>query len=376
MLIRKSVVFLLLLLLAGTAFSIQGEILCIMQRTLPQAMVYRANGTLSARWEKLAGLEPEEGTTVTLAELRTGMVFNALTDREIETVDFILTDSGYPDAVPLELLYGTFFTVSEVPEENRFLVISDRLAIRFFLTDRVVGRTLRVDGLEFQVCGVYRSGNSLWEQISSAGRETVYLPYSALPVQEPGTQLLYVKGSDGSFAESVTDGLETALGTSLGYQTMGNYSDSFAIAAFFQRAAFFFCGLALIGLLAVLAVRQGRLAVQSAILQGDRRAALRPGIIALCGSLLIVVALLLICFSPELPPRLLPADNIFDFGFYAKEAVTAMQTLNGSTVADFYWRFSQNMIIGSAVWGCLSVVAFYPAFFYGVSLFRWLRGQL
>lgn len=145
----------------------------MLERSLPDALVLRAPRGLSLTFRELRYAQPPEGQSYALASLEQAWVSNAWASYEGESVDLILTDEGYGELAPLELLYGNYFIRSDSPEENRFIVISDKMAVRFFLTDKAVGQTLEVNGVECRICGVYRAQEGLLAEISSSGREAV-----------------------------------------------------------------------------------------------------------------------------------------------------------------------------------------------------------
>lgn len=365
--LRGSIPAALLLTLAAAALLALNGTVRSMERLLPEALVLRAPEGLSLSFRELREDLPPEGQTYSLAALRQSWAANARARYEGESVDLILTDEHYGEIAPLEMLYGNYFLRSDTPEENRFIVISDKLAVRFFLTDNAVGNTLRVNGTDCRICGVYRAEEGLLAEASSSGREAVYAPFDLDPEAVP--QLLYVRGGDASIHQSIADGAAGAFGHGIGWETISAYPEIQSMARQLFRGVVFLWGIPVVLLVSVCLFRQGKAAVLG--LQAGRRS-LRECLLCLPWLAGLAAVLLLICFPPEIPPQYLPADNIFDFPFYTRTILQALQARNAAPICDFYWNLSHIGLLACLAWGAVSLALFLLAFW---ELVRWLKAQ-
>ncbi len=136
------------------------------------------------------------------------------------------------------------------------------------------------------------------------------------------------------------------------------YSEAVSLGWQIFRGAVFLCGIPVLALLAAGLVRQVKSAAGE-LREGRNRA--KSWLLCLPWAGGIGVLLILICFSPEIPSRYLPADNIFDFGFYFRTAIAGIQAQNAASMCDFYWKLSQNGLLACLMWGVIGVALFWMA---------------
>jgi putative ABC transport system permease protein len=77
-----------------------------------------------------------------------------------EPGEFVGTTPSYAEAKNLELESGTFFTTAQVKERARVAVIGPEVASELFAGTSPVGKTMQVNGVNYEVIGVTKSKGS------------------------------------------------------------------------------------------------------------------------------------------------------------------------------------------------------------------------
>ena len=90
-------------------------------------------------------------------------------------VNILSTINDISGLLQENMLEGSFYTESIVPEENCFAVVDEELANRLFLGSDVCGRSIMINGKDYQVCGVLRRENSFIERMSNEFDVSVYI---------------------------------------------------------------------------------------------------------------------------------------------------------------------------------------------------------
>lgn len=108
-----------------------------------------------------------------------------------------LTDPNFFRIYPFRFLEGQVFTESDLKGDICTAVITEELARRLFgTTVGVVGRSFRLDYVEYRVCGVVRSASYL----TPNSYAQVYTPYSTLPGYRDAKDVIpYIGGFDVTF---------------------------------------------------------------------------------------------------------------------------------------------------------------------------------
>lgn len=75
-----------------------------------------------------------------------------------------------------QIVAGAFYRESAAMEENRWAVIDETLAVRFFMTVNACGRKLQLGDTEYTVCGVVKARTGWPEQLFADGVPRVYIP--------------------------------------------------------------------------------------------------------------------------------------------------------------------------------------------------------
>jgi putative ABC transport system permease protein len=81
-------------------------------------------------------------------------------DSSYEPGEFVGTTPSYAEAKNYEVEQGTFFTAAQAKERARVAVIGPEVASELFAGTSAVGKTMRVDGVNYEVIGVTKSKGS------------------------------------------------------------------------------------------------------------------------------------------------------------------------------------------------------------------------
>ncbi|MBS1892334.1 MAG: ABC transporter permease, partial [Actinobacteria bacterium] len=77
-----------------------------------------------------------------------------------EPGEFVGTTPAYAEARNYEVEYGTFITAAEVKERARVAVIGPEVASELFAGESALGKTMQVNGINYQVVGITKSKGS------------------------------------------------------------------------------------------------------------------------------------------------------------------------------------------------------------------------
>lgn len=92
----------------------------------------------------------------------------------------VLVDEDYSSIYKYEMIEGRFPDEDSVRKGKAHAVISDQLALRLFMTLRVVGNEIEIMGEKYTIFGVYKSRSSVFWSLSGDGFDRVFIPYTAI----------------------------------------------------------------------------------------------------------------------------------------------------------------------------------------------------
>jgi predicted permease len=95
---------------------------------------------------------------------------------------FATADSGYFDAIGLQLTNGRVFTSADRPGMPRVAIINEALAKKFWPTVDPVGRVFREDTTTYRIVGVVKTTKI--RSLSETGEPFFFLPYAQLPTPD------------------------------------------------------------------------------------------------------------------------------------------------------------------------------------------------
>lgn len=377
--LRKTVCGLLLCTVMVFCFVWQGSIAATAQRLLPHAVEYRARDGLGVTFDDISLVNSSQSELrLSGATRRDGILSSEIAPNETERVTVMLTDSGFASAASFDLFLGSYFSVSSIREENRVISLSDTLAVRFFGTHDVVGKTISLDGTSYLIGGIYRTDHSLLSRLSSDGTDIVCIPYTDAANQDLRPNILLARSSGSiRFLGNVTSQITSVTGKALMEDQVSNLTDIVRMVGESRGVTIFLCGLVLIAALLVLFVKLAKRAfAEWRQEEVNRREAIRFTVLSLLVLLAATAVFLLSKYPLYLPPSVLPNDNLFDWKHYLDQIVAAYQAKNALAFYDFYWELSFHSMVLSAFSALCAFASFLLAFGYLLRFGRWLFPQL
>lgn len=325
---RRAVKRAVCLLLSLACFSYAGWLVVRFQAAVPAAVeVYGETGV---------GLPVSERPFALAAE--TEAAVNGV------TVTALVTNSAYGSAAGLRFVDGAYFLPQAVEQQRAYAVIPDALALELFGTTRAAGLELTVTAggaaaagssaeqngqTLYLVCGVYQTSSRFLDAVSRTAKAVVYCSRAAGDRAAPAATAALLGGAQ----EPVERLLETAA-ASCGRSLSGIVRD---LRAFRQlNCAVLYAALCCClcrGLLWLL--RRGASMISAAYERWSSRAYPSNGtpVQMLAAALLLILAacglLSALLNGVTIPQAFLPADRIFDLGFYGESIVRFFQETNG-----------------------------------------------
>ena len=376
---KKIVYAVFLLAVMVLCFLWQGSVIRATERVLPQVVEYRAQNGLNLTFNDISQVNRQQSELrVTGAATRVGTLVSETAPSETETVTLMMTDANFGPLAGFDLFLGSYFGVSGIAEENRVIALSDTLAVRFFGTDDVVGRTILLDGQSYLIGGIYRVDRSLVSRLSSNGLDIACLPYTEGGGAKSSPNLLLAKSSGSiRFLDNVTSQITAVTGKALNPDKVSNLTDTYRMVTQTRGVTVFLCGLLVIATLCPPFVRRVKRAFLGFVTEGgDRGAAVRSTVIAALLVLAAVLIFLLTKHSVYLPAAVMPDDNLFDIGHYIDQIVLAYQSKNLLHFYDFYWEFSFHAMVLAGVSSVFAFFSFAAAYANLYRLGKWALPQI
>lgn len=348
--IKNAIPVMVFALLTVALLCLQNGIAKQTEETLPYAISLRSEQGLNLSFEDRADLPLATGLHIEKA-----MVGSALSSETAE-INLNITDENFDDILPIDIIRGSFFFIEETPLQNKFIVISDLLAVKFFRSEDVVGNSLLLNGEEHTICGVYRADNSFMSELASNGLDSVYLPYKSVSGYETlPVHMLYLK-SQTRFIDSELDKITAVTGKPPLPQFVSNYKNCRELIAQTDKITLFFIGLFFICILLWGMVRAIKKAYRAHKADEKKSSLIALGVGVGC-VIAAVMIWMLVSFTPFIPVTLLPSDNIFDLGHYFKLILEGIQSKNGFPIYDFLWNYSFVAMTVSGITAMLTVIA-------------------
>lgn len=115
---------------------------------------------------------------------------------ERREVTVMAVESNYNRMEPMQLLDGNFFTEQMVREGQNSVMISDQLSIELFNTVKSTGNFLHVNGIWYEITGVYKLYTNFYQYWQEEGMDEIYIPLSSEGLHgEDGVTHLIVEGT-------------------------------------------------------------------------------------------------------------------------------------------------------------------------------------
>ena len=110
---------------------------------------------------------------------------------EIEVMG-ISVNEYFGQTEPMEMRNGAFFGEGAVKEGRNVAIISDELAMKLFGSDKGAGNLCRIEGIAYQVVGVYKKYKNFWDILLDDGQERIYYPITSTAAENGKIDTLYV----------------------------------------------------------------------------------------------------------------------------------------------------------------------------------------
>ena len=98
------------------------------------------------------------------------------TEREVE---IIATNWRLYEIEPIAMDNGSFFGEAATYEGRDVVVISDTLALELFGSSKATGNVCKIDGIDYQIVGVYTQDKGLKKTLFDRGKQRIYLPITS-----------------------------------------------------------------------------------------------------------------------------------------------------------------------------------------------------
>lgn len=254
------------------------------------------------------------------------------TDVKDFTVLPVLTNENYFEVMNIPLQ-------GELPQNEKAAVISSDLAVKLFFNTDVIGKSIVIDNNEYKICGIYENPKGLINELSSDGKERVYLYYKcADDYAYQKIQMLCYENSAPSAPLIEQMNLSQYHTTNLGEQAkiINNFKSIFFIVLYIAFAIialkiwYKVCGKFITDIKENLN--------ENYLLKSIRAIPLKYILftITAVGIPMLVIMVFLLCdFSTFIPAKYIPYDNIFDIPFYISKIIENANTINSSSITGY-----------------------------------------
>lgn len=247
----------------------------------------------------------------------------------------------------LNILRGDFFSSDQYENGNKVAVISETLAQKLFTTHNIIGNEINMFGSKYKIIGLYQNKNSLLSLLTSDGIERVYIPFESFSSNNMQTTVntVFIKDQglqDEPFKEYK---LESILREQIDINT-----DSYKINDFYNSSIYtsqplsafiFLVGILNICILIKYLIKYLKFGLSwfknqlnsKYFLEVLTKWKLSILLYFLLSAMLIVfigAVFWIVRFKGGIPYEYIPADNIFDLGFYANKVKEAIYNANSN----------------------------------------------
>ena len=235
-------------LLLGLALTVCGAVLLMLsggrlEYILPAPAATQEGGELNALYEEaqkqLASIADSVTASAVGARLQGA---NLATETQNAQTTVYAVGSGYFDVVHETLLDGRLISEADVKRAEDAIVIDESTALSFFAGDEPVGKTVTLDGLNYEVAGVIKSGRRLGE----TDERVAYIPITAASANALAMQTveLIAKTADKTTGSAIL--MENTLKTWQSGGSFYNYNKLMLGAVMPLRWVILFAGAALL----------------------------------------------------------------------------------------------------------------------------------
>lgn len=354
-------------LLCFLILSLQISLINQAKNTLPNAICFRSQNGMNVSFDEMKTIK--EATAVAQKNASIATAYN----NNNEQVNLWYTNEFFFAVANLKCKYGSYFSGKSGTEQNRFIVVSDQLAIRYFKTDTVVGQSMLINNQIHTICGVYEEKQSLLNQLSQQNLSTVYLPYQSYMGKEPLLpQMIFVK-SDSQFTKSAYNHVQNQVSSHFIYDSVTNYNDGLQLIAQTVHFSIAACGFMLMIWLVTITIKQGKQSYQLYRTNGLTRDFYKA--VAYVG-ILVAIGIVIVClthFDFFMPADWTPKENIFDLHFYKEKMISIFQLKNSIMIYDSFWNYSYSSIFVCCVLSVVFFMSFRALLILSISTYRYYK---
>lgn len=136
--------------------------------------------------------------------------------KELEDYHVYEVNASYRSFQNIHMVHGRFIWHRDIHEGRKFIVIEEKTAVELFATSDCIGKMIQIDGVEYQVVGVYRRKKSFSSFISATDKNRVYVPYIFGQGRHAQGFIVKVKEGLSSILEAkVTSDIKTIIGSNV-----------------------------------------------------------------------------------------------------------------------------------------------------------------
>lgn len=257
------------------------------------------------------------------------------TDVKNNTVIPVLTNENYFSVMNVPITGG-------LKENTKSAVISNDLALKLYFNTDVIGKKLIINNSEYSISGVYEKPKGIVNELSSDGKERVYIyysDYSAYKSQEIQSICYRNDALSAPLIEQMNLSQYHAENIGEKAKILNNFRSLFFLIIFISlsviamRIWYKLCGRLFSEIKANLSENYFLKSVRSIPLNYLLFAVTAAGI-----PLLIIIVFQFINFSLFIPSKYIPYDNIFDIPYYFSKIIEHQNELNSILLnGDNYW---------------------------------------
>ena len=278
------------------------------------------------------------------------------TDIKNNTVTPVLTNENYFSVMSIPI-------TGSLKENTKAATISSDLALKLFFNTDVIGKKLIINNSEYIISGIYQNPKGIINELSSDGKERVYLYYTDYPAYKSQDVQSICYRNDAPSAPLIEQmNLSQYHAENIGEKAkiLNNFKSLFFLMIFISlsvtalRIWYKLCGRLFSEIKSNLSENYFLKSVRSIPLKYLLFAITAAGI-----PLLIIIVFQFINFSIFIPSKYIPYDNIFDIPYYISKIIENQNELNSISLSgNTYWLelYKNSFCVLSVLLSCFMVM--------------------
>ncbi len=285
----------------------------------------------------------------------------------------VLCGENLIDFIDVRMLQGSFLSKEQHELGKKVVVISDSLAIKLFMTNKVLGNKVSIAGVTYNIVGVYKKEATPFSILYSDGAERIYIPFESVAGYNSRT-INTVFISDRKFQEA-TFGTDKAMeflkktGVDSSNYEINDFYNSNVYVSQPLSAFILFVGVLIILMLLsyfIRYIKDGLLFFRNRM-EGGYLVEVIAGarlrlIVFFLGAVVLLVSMgaiyYAVRFKGTIPYQYIPSENIFDFNFYCnliKTGIVKVNRFTGYMPTQHELRFNINLTFSYALTICIFI---------------------